>query len=174
VRRFLEFYDGDLVLVVWNGAVWVRGRERRLGVTQLAAARDGRGRKAGSPSGLAIALLSFVSTVRLENSELVAQNAGAGGDGAQGQLGQTEVGFGGNGGGGGACPGGTGGLGGKGGAGGGGAGGISVGILWSGDDEPVRSGGMITVGTAGSAGIGGDPGNNDGISGVAEQVLQVP
>jgi hypothetical protein len=76
---------------------------------------------------------------------------------------------------GGGCPGGVGGLGGQGGAGGGGAGGISVAILWSGDVElVVDETTQRMVGTAGDPGIGGDPGNNDGIPGVAEEILEVP
>jgi hypothetical protein len=134
----------------------------------------GAGGPGGKGGGASIALVSFESTVRVENTELMAADAGQGGDGVQGQVGQTESGFGGLPGGGSACQGGIGGLGGRGGAGGGGAGGISVGILWTGDDEPMRTGGMITVGMAGSSGIGGDPGNNDGIAGVAEQVLEAP
>jgi hypothetical protein len=72
------------------------------------------------------------------------------------------------------CAGGNGGQGGRGGHGGGGAGGISVGVAWAGDFEPTVEETAITFGVAGVAGIGADPGNNDGIAGVAQEVLEVP
>jgi hypothetical protein len=74
----------------------------------------------------------------------------------------------------GACPGGNGGLGGDGGAGGGGAGGVSVGVLWKGAMAPtVTVDTTITNGKAGTSGIGGVPGTNNGIAGVAQKVLSL-
>jgi hypothetical protein len=70
------------------------------------------------------------------------------------------------------CPGGTGGFGADGGASGGGAGGICVGILWSGDTAPVQNDLTFSHGKAGTKGVGGDPGVNDGIIGEATDVKQ--
>ena len=134
----------------------------------------GAGGKGGQGGGASIAVVSFESTVVIEDSELTARDAGAGGDGIGGQLGQMESGFGGDGAIG-ACDGGAGGFGGKGGASGGGAGGISVGILWSGDNAPtVNDDTMLSFGIAGSGGTGGEVGVNDGVAGVADEVLEVP
>jgi hypothetical protein len=179
---------GSLTLVGWTAVAGVDGAPglpgqgggggassaTRGGGGGGAGGCGGAGGTAGKGGGGSISLIVLQGQIRLADSELVAHDAGAGGDGAPGQAGQTPGGFGANGGGLGACPGGAGGGGGRGGAGGGGAGGISVGILWSGSDAPMRTGGTITVGEAGRAGVGGDPGNNDGIAGVADQVLEVP
>jgi hypothetical protein len=137
----------------------------------------GNGGASGSGGGSSIALAILDSNVVLAECELTVANAGDGALGDVGQVGQA-------GGTGGAAPGGTysapcvggaGGPGGAGGAGGGGAGGVSVGIAWAGDFEPtVDEATEITVGDPGAAGVGGDPGNNDGIAGVALPMLEVP
>jgi hypothetical protein len=137
----------------------------------------GVGGPAGQGGGASIALISFKSGVSLEEqSALVADDAGRGGNGVAGQLAQAEAGFGGNGAQStGACQGGSGGLGADGQAGGGAAGGISVGILWKGDAEPVRKGGVtFTEGTPGAKGVGGSVGVNDGIDGLAQDVYAAP
>ena len=111
----------------------------------------------------------------LDLVNLTAASAGNGGSGHAGQAGQQDVGFGGNvvtvGN---ACPGGNGGRGGNGGASGGGAGGISVGIVWTGVAEPLQTQVTFQTGAPGEGGIGGEPGVNDGIDGVAQDVLEVP
>ncbi|HKO46288.1 MAG TPA: hypothetical protein VJV79_01110, partial [Polyangiaceae bacterium] len=64
--------------------------------------------------------------------------------------------------------------GGAGGAGGGAAGGISVGIAYQGM-TPVPDAATTTVtGAAGAKGVGGVPNANDGITGVKQDILQVP
>jgi hypothetical protein len=116
----------------------------------------------------------FNSSVQIEASSLTTGNGGDGGKGLRGQAGQQSVGLGGstldalN-----SCPGGNGGPGGDGGSSGGGAGGISVGILWSGE-EPVELDVTTALGEPGSRGVGGEPGENDGTSGVAQAVLEAP
>jgi hypothetical protein len=60
-----------------------------------------------------------------------------------------------------------------GGASGGGAGGISAGIVWTGDEAPAQADVLIEIGTEGDGGLGGEPGVNDGIDGVAQTVLEV-
>jgi hypothetical protein len=74
------------------------------------------------------------------------------------------------------CAGGSGGTGGTGGTGAGGVGGISVGVLYKGNTPTVDSAtmGAITLGTAGAKGVGGKPGTNDGIAGVAMATMQSP
>ncbi len=135
----------------------------------------GAGGPGGGGGGASIAVLVADATVSLVESELVAGKGGNGGKGSAGQPPQSEYGFGGtktgNG-----CNGGNGGKGGAGGAGGGGAGGISVGILYKGTKPTTDAAtdGKITVGTKGNKGIGGAPGTNDGIDGVAQAVLQAP
>jgi hypothetical protein len=118
-------------------------------------------------------LLVRNSSVVVEDSALIASDAGHGGNGAEGQEGQMEAGFGGlqapS-----ACPGGAGGFGGKGAAGGGGAGGISAGVVWSGDAAPSLTGTTRSLGLPGAKGLGGEPGTNDGIDGVAEDVIEMP
>jgi len=116
----------------------------------------------------------FESELIVEDSALVAADAGGGGSGTVGQVGQTEVGARGNAVDVDACVGGAGGLGGKGGTSGGGAGGISVGVLWSGELEPTLTDNEFTLGEAGAIGLGGDPGVNDGIVGLAQEVLEAP
>jgi hypothetical protein len=133
----------------------------------------GAGGKAGQGGGASIALAVFESAVTLDHCELAAADAGKGGNGIAGQTGQMESGFAGNGTLGG-CQGGVGGLGGDGVPSGAGAGGISVGIIWKGDAAPTQSGLTVTTGTAGAKGIGGDPGMNDGVDGVAQEVLKTP
>jgi hypothetical protein len=115
------------------------------------------------------------AAVALEVSTLETADAGDGGSGAAGQPGQQNVGSGGNplmtln-----SCGGGNGGKGGAGGAGGGGAGGISVGIVWKGAMAPtVSADTTVTIGKFGAKGIGGVPGTNDGVVGVAQKVLAV-
>lgn len=137
----------------------------------------GNGGKKGTGGGASIAMLVIDSSVDLDSSSLSAGNGGNGGSGHEGQLGQGEDGT--RTGSGGtsirrSCAGGAGGAGAKGGAGGGGAGGISVGILWSGATTPLVLATSITVGDAGSGGLGGEPSVNDGVDGVAEEVLLAP
>jgi hypothetical protein len=135
----------------------------------------GNGGAAGEGGGGSIALLALGSTVTLEGCSLSTADAGKGGSGAAGQAGQQQAG------GGGApidtvssCGGGSGGFGAAGAAGGGGAGGISVGIVWQGDTPPNMSGDtIVSVGKPGSKGPGGAPGDNDGIAGVAQDVLEI-
>jgi hypothetical protein len=122
--------------------------------------------------GGSIALVVVGSLVAVEDSVLVSADGGDGGDGATGQAGQAEFGFAGTGALG-ACGGGNGGLGGRGAAGGGGAGGLSVAVLWNADVPPTLISTDFTTGTRGSGGSGGDPGMNDGIVGVAANVLEV-
>jgi hypothetical protein len=110
--------------------------------------------------------------VSVEASALVSGDAGAGGDGVDGQEGQMEAGFAGNGTLGG-CQGGAGGFGGKGAAGGGGAGGISAAVVWSGEAAPSLAETTRSLALAGEKGVGGEPGVNDGIDGVADEVLEV-
>jgi hypothetical protein len=133
----------------------------------------GNGGQKGFGGGASIAMLVVDSSIELDSSNLSAADAGSGGRGHAGQVGQgadgTPVG-----GGAGACRGGSGGAGANGGAAGGGAGGISVGILWSGTTTPLIVATRITVGTPGSGGVGGEPGVNDGLDGVAEEVLLAP
>lgn len=133
----------------------------------------GNGGTAGKGGGGSIALLLVNSPVTMVASTLLTADAGNGGSGVDGQAGQVAIGAGGgvvssiN-----ACPGGNGGKGAKGGAGGGGAGGVSVGIIWKGAIAPTVSADTnITVGKAGTKGVGGVPGANDGIAGVAQKVL---
>lgn len=130
---------------------------------------------AGIGGGGSLALVSVGSTVTLTACELTTSAAGKGGDGAAGQAGQV-------GGYGGAqsipgCPGGQGGSGGAGGSGGGGAGGLSVAVLWKGTAAPTidsSTTAKITVAaTGGAKGVGGATPTNDGITGVAQAVLEV-
>jgi hypothetical protein len=137
----------------------------------------GKGGTGGEAGGSSIALAILDSSVVLKDVVLVATDAGKGGDGGTGQPG-------GNGGGAGsggtaatvnnACAGGQGGKGGKGGSGGGAAGGISVGVLWSGSSVPSQTNLSVTTGTPGAKGIGGDAGQNDGITGVSQDELEAP
>jgi hypothetical protein len=129
----------------------------------------------GGGGGASVGLVVNAATVKLESCEVAVATAGAGGKGGAGQKGQVgglegkdAVGPG--------CNGGAGGTGGDGASGGGGAGGISVGILYKGTKPTTDAAtdGKITVGTKGNKGIGGVPGTNDGIDGVAQAVLQAP
>ena len=131
----------------------------------------GAGGNGGQGGGASIALAVVDSDVTLDQTDLVATDAGKGGDGIAGQVAQVEGGFGGAHGTG-ACDGGAGGLGADGAASGGGAGGISVGVLWSGDTAPVQTHVTISTGAAGTKGTGGDPGVNDGVAGTAKNVLK--
>ncbi len=132
----------------------------------------GNGGKGGQGGGASIALLIVDSEVDIADSDLVSSNAGKGGNGHTGQPGQMQGGPGGavvsnvN-----SCPGGAGGFGADGGAGGGGAGGVSVGILWRGDAPPNQKGVTFKEGAPGSGGIGGSVGINDGIDGIAQEML---
>lgn len=113
------------------------------------------------------------SSVELESCTFISDDAGNGGAGHAGQAGQQDVGAGGgvlsmlN-----SCGGGNGGKGGDGGAGGGGAGGISAGIVWTGEAAPNVIDPTFMLGSAGLPGEGG-AGTNDGVPGVAEEVLEV-
>jgi hypothetical protein len=135
----------------------------------------GNGGIKGLGGGASISLLAFDSQVVVSTAALIAGAAGSGGNGHVGQQAQTDVGAGGN-----AlsslnsCNGGNGGRGGDGGASGGGAGGISVGILWAGEQAPDRSEVTFEFGTPGEGGLGGEPGVNDGIDGVALDVFEAP
>jgi hypothetical protein len=135
----------------------------------------GNGGTSALGGGAAIALLVFNSDLTVNITKLTAGDAGDGGDGHVGQAGQTDVGAGGN-----AlsslnsCDGGNGGPGGNGGVSGGGAGGISVGIVWSGNESPTQTQVTFTLGMPGYGGVGGEPGVNDGINGIAQDVLKVP
>ena len=134
----------------------------------------GAGAGGGGGGGASLPLVSIGSVVSLVASELVAAGGGKGGAGIAGQAAQPENGFGGNKAGAG-CQAGSGGKGGNGGSSGGGAGGISVGILYTGTrpTTDVATDAKIATGAAGTKGIGGSPGTNDGIDGVAQAVLEV-
>jgi hypothetical protein len=135
----------------------------------------GNGGLKGGGGGASIALIGLESEIIIDHAVLAAGDAGGGGRGHSGQAGQTEVGAGGN-----AlsslnsCGGGNGGRGGNGGASGGGAGGISVGIMWTGNESPTQTQVTSTLGMPGYGGVGGEPGVNDGINGIAQDVLKVP
>ncbi len=130
----------------------------------------GTGGKAG---GASIALLVLSSTLGLNELDLVTKDAGKGGNGAAGQDGQSQSGSGGlqvpDG-----CQGGKGGKGGAGGAGGGGAGGVSAGIVSRGAAPVPDLKTHISTGLAGTKGVGGLAGSNDGIDGKAQAILEVP
>ena len=128
-----------------------------------AAARGGRG------GGASIALLVYDSSVRVDACTLSSGQGGDGGNGAPGQAGQPQDELGGTRAGG-ACNGGRGGPGGDGGASGGGAGGSSIGILFLGQAPQVDSL-EFSIGDPGSAGVGGDPGVNDGVHGLAAEAV---
>lgn len=132
----------------------------------------GAGGPGGQGGGASIALLVSASVVSIADSKLITRDGGKGGDGVPGQLAQREAGLGGKGIHGG-CPGGAGGLGADGAAGGGAAGGVSVGILWAGE-APAQTGLTILIGRPGTKGSGGEPGTNDGIDGIARDVLEAP
>jgi len=108
--------------------------------------------------------VSFESPVRLVDCKITTGAAGAGGEGGAGgafinggmRSGAT----------GGGCRGGNGGHGGKGGAGGGGAGGLSAGVVYRGA-KPNVAATIITKGTKGAKGVGGNPTQNDGVEGDA-------
>ena len=136
----------------------------------------GAGGPGGGGGGASVALMVFDSTVSVDaGSELVTANAGAGGKGAAGQAGQSPAGVRGLPAATGGCPGGNGGAGGDGAAGGGGAGGLSVAVLWKGAAAPtVDPSAKLTLGAKGAKGVGGDAGKNDGVDGVAQNMLQVP
>lgn len=140
-----------------------------------AGACGGCGGKAGSfggGGGASIGLLAFSSRIQLSSAEVELGNAGQGGDATNGQPGQ-DGGQRGDGHGL-ACDGGNGGNGAQGGASGGGAGGLSVGILWSGTNEPnVSDDTTIAPGTEGLGGVGGVPFENDGISGVSAALRRI-
>ena len=52
------------------------------------------------------------------------------------------------------------------------AGGISVGIVWHGETAPTQTDTAIHIGIAGSGGVGGVPGTNDGLVGVERKLLR--
>lgn len=134
----------------------------------------GGGGGGGAAGGGSIALASFNSTVTMTSGQLHAGDAGNGGKGGAGQTGQLG-GFGGTqtapG-----CAGGGGGNGSAGGTGAGGVGGISVDVLYKGTQPNVdgTTQGQMVVGKAGTAGVGGKAGTNDGIVGVAQPFLAAP
>jgi hypothetical protein len=115
----------------------------------------------GQGGGASIAILVLNSSVIFEASDLIANQAGNGGDGVAGQdaqfnegLDEPAHGFAGNPATG-AC---QGGFGADGGTGGGGAGGVSPGIVWRGETEPaVDRATDITTDDAGDGGLGGEP-----------------
>lgn len=150
------------------GVVPVRGIVSRGGGGGCGGC-GGNGGAGGRGGGASIALLVVDSEVTLSESVLVAGGAGAGGAGSAGQEGQLggSAGAGVDG-----CRGGRGGTGGRGGAGGGGAGGISAGAVWIGTASPIFDASYVLKGDPGAAGIGGEPGVNDGIPGVAREVLE--
>jgi hypothetical protein len=133
----------------------------------------GNGGTQGHGGGASIALLSFDSRIALTLVNLIAGDGGEGGQGHPGQPGQQVFGGGGdavssnN-----SCDGGSGGPGGNGGASGGGAGGLSVGIVWAGEETPTQTEVMFKTGTFGEGGLGGEPGVNDGIDGLAQDVFE--
>jgi hypothetical protein len=132
----------------------------------------GTGGTGGDGGGASIALVAHNSAVLLQESELVAANAGDGGDGKPGGDGQT------GGSGGvrvGSCSGGPGGRGANGGSGAGGAGGVSVGVLYKGTTPTLDAAteNAIAVGAKGAPGAGGADGNA-GRDGDAKPVLEAP
>ena len=127
----------------------------------------------GGGGGASIGLLSLGSVVTLRSSTINASVAGDGGTGSNGQPAQPISGFGGNKTGAG-CLGGNGGKGGNGGSGGGGAGGVSVAYAFKGPKPTLDSDVVVTKGTAGKKGIGGIPGTNDGVDGLAQDFYQAP
>ena len=136
----------------------------------------GAGGPGGKGGGASIALLLLDTPITLDATvTLAARAAGKGGNGAAGQAGQAIFGVGGlqtPG----ACQGGNGAPGAPGGAGGGAAGGVSAGIVWKGAATiaPVVDGSTtITFGAKGDKGVGGKAGTNDGIDGVAQDVVEV-
>ncbi len=136
----------------------------------------GAGGPGGQGGGASIALLLLDTPIMLDASvTLTTKDAGKGGDGVVGQGGQVIFGFKGNGAGG-ACQGGNGAPGADGGAGGGAAGGVSVAVLWKGAAAMapvVDTGTAVSLGAKGAKGIGGKAGSNDGIDGVAQDVVEV-
>jgi hypothetical protein len=134
----------------------------------------GGGGTPGGGGGGSIALAVLSSTVNVVASELHAADAGNGGKGGASQAGQSGgySGLQSNPG----CVGGTGGKGSPGGTGAGGVGGISVGVLYKGSQptlDPATTTGT-TVGKAGTKGVGGKAGTNDGIDGLAQPTLAAP
>lgn len=158
----------------------------------------GAGGAKGTAGGSSIALVVFQSSVALEQSTLVAKDAGHGGNAAKGQKGQLgSPNPGSPSSGATACAGGYGGVGGSGGGGGGGAGGLSVGVLYKGTAPTVDGASTsaadtlssVTLGqkgAAGTKGLGGDAAQptapisragqdgSDGAPGEAKAVLASP
>lgn len=132
----------------------------------------GHGGGAGSGGGASIALLSLNSPVQLRACSLSSARAGNGGAGVPGQAAQATAGPGGSGYSAG-CSGGKGGAAGKGGASGGGAGGVSLGVGYSGKKPLLDAQSQVQLGSPGVAGDGGEPGNNDGLPGVAAEELSL-
>ena len=139
----------------------------------------GKGGKGGGAGGGSFALVSFRSSITLENGVLTAQRGGNGGHGGYGQPG----GAGGPPGAGGsgyseavnACSGGAGGKGGDGGHGGGGAGGPSAAIAYAGF-APIKLGTPLlkvasTPSSGGDGGAGTRKGPGVGSAGVVSEVL---
>ena len=136
----------------------------------------GAGGPGGKGGGASIALLLLDTPITLDATiTLTTSAAGKGGNGAAGQPGQTEFGFGGlqav-----GACSGGNGAPGGAGVAGGGAAGGVSAAVVWKGAatvTPTINASTTVTLGAKGDKGVGGKAGTNDGIDGVAQNVVEV-
>ncbi len=131
----------------------------------------GRRARGGPAGGSSIGLVSVRSVVRLENTTITTGAGGLGGTGPTGQLGRTGAnpspapsGY---------CLAGKGGAGAQGGAGGGGAGGISVPVVYTSDSTLAQEDTTLTPGTAGAKGVGGIPGTNDGVAGVAQATLEL-
>lgn len=128
----------------------------------------GRGAEGGRGGGASIGLVSLDSVIELRSSSIETDRAGHGGAGGGGQVGQP-------GGAGGepmspGCSGGAGGNGADGAKSGGGAGGSSVGIVWRGGEEPALANTTIEFDEAGEGGLGGNPGENDGIAGISRRI----
>ena len=121
----------------------------------------GAGGKPGGVGGSSFGLLSFQSSVVVEEGVLKSASGGAGGMGGDGQDGQ-----GGGIAGPGACDGGPGGNGAGGSGGGGGAGGHSVPVAFVGT-APKVTGATVTPGARGAVGPGGTPGAGSGNPGAA-------
>ncbi len=135
----------------------------------------GHGGAGGSAGGMSAALVSVNSTVHVHGGVLTSASGGLGGIGATGGQG-GQGGTGGPAGSGNnvandSCPGGSGGNGGPGGPGGGGQGGHSVGIAFIGTAPDISATTTVAPGSPGAKGVGGNPGMNDGVPGLACKTL---
>jgi hypothetical protein len=176
---------GKLVADRWQGETGGVGEDGKAGQggggSGATSAQHGQGGgtggcggkrgRGGPPGGSSIGLVSVRSVVRLENTTITTGAGGLGGTGQLGQLGKTGAnpspvssGY---------CLAGKGGSGARGGAGGGGAGGISVPVVYTSDSTITQEDTTLTPGTAGAKGVGGVPGTNDGVAGVAQATLEL-